>query len=152
MRPIFFATLLAAAPMTAFADEGLQIHDGYARSANPVTGAAFMTIDNLGDADCPLQNVSSDIAERTELHTHREEDGVMKMMHVEGGFVVPAGGSLDLKRGGDHVMFLGLENSLHDGDKVALQLDFGSCGIQTTELVVDNERKPTDGHGMHGDM
>ncbi|SNT72875.1 copper chaperone PCu(A)C [Paracoccus seriniphilus] len=150
MKPIFLAALLTATPLAAFADQALHIHDAYARSANPVTGAAFMTIENSGDVDCHLQDVSSGIAARTELHTHREEDGVMKMVHVEEGFVVPAGGTLMLARGGDHVMFLGLENSLADGDKVEISLDFGDCGIQTVEAVVDNERKPAMGHGMHG--
>lgn len=150
MKQIFLAALIGALPFAASADQAVHVHDAYARASNPVTGAAFMTIDNLGDTECHLQGVSSDMAKRTELHTHNEVDGVMKMTHVEEGFVLPAGGSLKMQRGGDHVMFLGLNSALENGDEVVFELDLGSCGTQTVTAVVDNERKPESGHAMHG--
>lgn len=136
-------TMVAAAamlvPLASLAAD-LTVEDAYLRSANPMTGAAFMRIDNPGETACQLTSVASDVAERIELHTHEEEEGVMRMRQIEGGIAIPAGGSVQLDRGGDHVMLLGLTRPLADGDRVAFQLDLGECGTQEVEAVVDNAR------------
>jgi copper(I)-binding protein len=137
-----FATLL---PFAAFAHDGMHVNDTYARSANPMTGAVFMQLENHRDVACNLQGAASDVAERVELHTHTEEDGVMKMGKIEGGIDIPAHEAHMLKRGADHVMLLGLTRPLSDGDSFDLTLDFGDCGSETVSVTLDNER--TDGHG-----
>ena len=89
------AALSLAAP--AFAD--IEIKDAYARAAMPnaKAGAAFMQIVNTGAEDDRLVAASSGIAKKTELHTHvGDANGVMKMVHVEEGFPIPAGSTLKL--------------------------------------------------------
>lgn len=129
----------------------LHVHDGYARASTAMSasGAAFMLVHNHGDADDRLIAARSDIAERTELHTHREDaQGVMRMIEVVEGFDLPAGGELVFARGGDHVMFLGLRGPLTQGVEVTYTLVFESgCEIVAT-VPVDMERQPT--HGGHG--
>ena len=150
-----FRTTLAAlavlTPLAALAHDGLTIRDAYVRSANPRTAAAFMVVENHGAADCRLIGVSSDAAERVELHTHAEQDGVMKMQKIERGIDIPAGADHALARGGDHVMLMGLTKPLADGDTVALALDFGPCGTQQVEAALDNDRAEEThmGHGAH---
>lgn len=146
------AALAVLTPAMALAQEGLAIRDAYVRSANPKTAAAFMVIENRGAADCRLTGVSSDAAERVELHTHAEQDGVMKMQKIEGGIDIPAGADHALVRGGDHVMLMGLTKPLADGDTIALALDFGPCGTQQVEAALDKDRaeETHTGHG-HGD-
>lgn len=151
MRTLALATAVALAPFAALA-EAPAVSDAYARSANPQSGAAFMTISNPGTTDCTLVAATGDAAERIELHTHLEEAGVMKMARDEDGFVIPAGGSHALERGADHVMLLGLSQPLADGDVVSLTLDFGDCGTTTVEVPVDNARQPDAAPAMdHGD-
>ena len=153
-------TLLAA--LTAIAlpaavlaqDATITVADGYARSANPKAAAAFMTIHNAGAAECTLTAVTTDVAERAELHSHMDKgDGVMKMAKLEGGIAIPAGADHALVRGGDHVMMMGLKAPLENGQQVPLTLDFGPCGTVETVLPVDNERKPAAmapmNHGAH---
>lgn len=150
MKFAFFAGVTALAPLSALAHDGMHVNDAYARSANPMTGAVFMELENHRQVDCTLVSVASDAAERVELHTHLEEDGVMKMVHVEEGFAIPAGETRMLDRGGDHVMLLGLTQPLADGDMVRLVLDFGDCGTEEVEAAVDNQRMG-GGHGHdHG--
>jgi copper(I)-binding protein len=78
----------------------------------------------------------------------------MKMMEVEEGFAVPAGGSHALARGGDHVMLMGLTRDLADGDTFPLTLVFEKSGEVVIEVPVDNARKPEaamqhgEGQGM----
>ncbi len=119
------------------------ISDPYARSSGPMAkaGAAFMVIENTGGADDRLIAVTSDKAKRVELHTHKEMgDGIMKMMEVEDGFVVPAGGSHALARGGDHVMFMGLTSAMEQGETVTMTLTFEQAGEMVVEIPVDLER------------
>lgn len=146
-------TLTAVAalfPAAALAQDGLAVRDAYARSANPKAGAVFMVIENRGTTECILTAASTEAAERAELHTHAEEAGVMKMSRIEDGIAVPAGGEHGLVRGGDHVMLMGLQSPLADGDTVALTLDFGDCGTLPVEATVDNDRAPDEPHSHMG--
>ena len=141
------STLLAAAAslafvLPAFAGD-VTVSDAYARSAMPgaMSGAIFMTLNNSGTTDDRLVSASSDVAKMVQLHTHiKGSDGVMKMVEVENGFEVPAGGSHALARGGDHVMLMGLKHSLAQGETVTLKLTFEHAGEMTVEVPVDLTR------------
>lgn len=141
MKTLTLAALAALIP-AAVAAQTPTVSDAYARSANPQSGAAFMVIANPGATDCTLTGVSGEAAERIELHTHIEKDGVMTMQRDEDGFTIPAGGTHALERGGDHVMMMGLKAPLADGDVLPLVLDFGDCGTMAVEVTVDNARQP----------
>lgn len=142
------AALTLALP--AWAD--IEIHDQYARSSNAMAGAAFMVIHNNGDTDDRLIGVTSDAAQRVELHTHMEdENGVMKMIHVEEGFDLPAGGEIAMVRGGEHVMFMGLNAPFEQDDVITVTFTFENAGDVVVEIPVDLDRMD---HGAmdHGDM
>lgn len=152
------AALSFACP--AFAD-GIMVLDPYARASSSMSqsGAAFMEIVNETDTDDRLIDARSDVAERVELHTHQEDaNGVMRMIHVEEGFAIPAGETHALARGGDHVMFLGLTRELAQGDELELTLVFEQAGEVTVTVPVDLDRNPMrqqmQGHGQmnHGEM
>lgn len=137
------AALTLATP--ALAD--IKIMDPYARSSSPLAkaGAAFLVIHNTGEADDHLIDVRSDIAARTQLHTHLETgDGIVSMVHVEEGFVIPAGGKLHLQRGGNHVMFMGLTEGMAQGDSFDVTFVFRDAGEVTVTIPVDLERKAED--------
>ncbi|WP_204113739.1 copper chaperone PCu(A)C [Shimia biformata] len=142
------ALTAATLAMPAFADSVISVSDAYARVSTKMSksGAAFMVIENTGAEDDQLVGVSSDIAARVELHTHKDDgNGNMKMMHVEDGFAIPAGGKHMLKRGGDHVMFMGLKTGLDHGDSVTVTLSFEKAGDVTVEIPVDLDRKADHG-------
>ena len=137
-----------------YAEGMMKIMDPYARSAreNAPTGAAFMGIMNMTGQDDVLIGVKSDIAKRVELHTHIDAgDGVMQMRHDEDGFPIAAGETHMLQRGGDHVMFMGLTQSLEQGETISVTLTFEKAGDMVVEIPVDSERQAE--HGMqHGEM
>ena len=147
MKTLILTAVAVAMPFAALAHDGMHIEDAYARSANPMTGAIFMTLENHRDVECTLQAVESDVAERVELHSHTEEDGIMKMGRIEGGIRIAPHQSYALNRGGDHVMLLGLTRKLADGDSIDLTLDFGDCGREEATAIVDNARAD-EGHDM----
>ena len=144
MTTFRLAAVAAMVPLTAFAHDGMAVEEAYARSANPRTGAAFMVLDNHREVDCTLVGVASDAAERVELHSNAEVDGVMSMRPIEDGIVIPAGATHALERGGDHVMLMGLRAPMEDGSSIALTLDFGDCGPMEVSVPVDNTRQPAD--------
>ena len=149
----FVAAITAACLATgAYAGEDkVKVQDAYARSSNPQVAAAFLGVMNHADTDDRLIGASSDAAKRVQLHTHKEKDGVVSMIHDEDGFDVPAGTLTKLARGGDHVMLMGLTQPLKQGDVVTITLTFEKAGDVTIEVPVDNERKPeAAAHSGHG--
>ena len=147
--------IAAAASLTlagaAFADMSkIMVDDAYARASNKMAGAAFMALVNHTSEDDRLIGVSTDVAKRAELHTHMEMgDGVMKMMHVEEGIAIAAGETHMLQRGGDHVMLMGLNQELKQGDTITLTLSFEKAGDVVIDVPVDLARKPAAGGMKH---
>ena len=134
-------TAVLTATLTTSAMAEITVEDPYARSSNQRAGAAFMMIINTGDTADRLIAAESDASMRAELHTHLEDaNGVMRMIEVEDGFEIPAGGSVHLRRGGDHVMFMGLNVPFEQGGTVPLRLIFESGAEISLEVPVDNER------------
>lgn len=150
LRTLLAVSILAIAALPAIAGEkSIMIKDPYARSGAK-SGAAFFTIMNHGDKDVRLIGASTNGVKRIELHTHKEDDnGVMKMREIEGGIVIPAGGMHALKRGGDHVMFMGLDVPFEQGSSIAVTLEFESAEPITLDIPVDNDRR--EKHSEHGD-
>lgn len=154
------ACLALSAPLAARAEDhpaGMHIHDVYARVNGGIgkTGAVFLMMHNNTETDDRLVAARADVAERVELHTHKESaDGVMQMIQIEGGIAMPSGAMHELARGGDHVMLLGLTRELADGDTFPLTLVFETAGEVTVDAVIDNARKPgagmMDHDAMHG--
>lgn len=101
-------------------------------------GAAFMTVLNGLDKAVRLASIAGNAAGVIELHETVNDNGVMKMEPHPEGFEIPAGGILELKPGGKHVMLLGLAKPLAVGDSLDLTLNFeGSEPITLTVPVVD---------------
>jgi len=125
------------------AGEGMVIAHSFARAngASAKAGAAFMIIKNFTDDDDRLIGVVSNVSKKTELHTHKiDANGVMKMGPIAGGLAVPAHSQIELKRGGNHVMMMGLNRSLNQGDVVTLTLTFEKAGEMVMDVPVDLNR------------
>ena len=139
------ATALAISLSVPACAGGILVQDAFARSSGKAarSGAAFMVLMNHTDADDRLIGIQSDAATKVELHTHSEDaNGVMKMLHLMDGVLVPAGGMHALERGGDHVMFMGLNAPMTQGDLIAVTLVFETAGEIEITVPVDLDRQP----------
>lgn len=142
-----------AEPMMMMGESPCGVHalDVWAR---PNTGGApnsgaYMLLVNPDQVDDALVGVASDVASAVEVHEMTMGAGdVMQMRPVEGQrLVVPAGGAVQLKPGGYHVMLIGLTRDLAVGDTFALTLTFESGDEKTLDVIV---REPEAmGGGMH---
>jgi copper(I)-binding protein len=149
-----FAALTAAATTLPAMAADITVDDAYARSSamSAKTGAAFMMIRNTGETDDRLIGAASPAAKLVQLHTHKQDDnGVMKMMHVEDGFALPANGMIKMQRGGNHVMFMGLNDPFEQGKMIPVTLTFEKAGDIEIDVPVDLDRQPMH-DGDHGQM
>jgi copper(I)-binding protein len=87
-------------------------------------GGVFLTVVNNGAQADRLVSAESDAAMKVEIHETIDDKGVMRMIHRPEGFAVPAGGRLELKPGGKHIMLMGLKSPLEAGKSVDLVLNF----------------------------
>lgn len=113
----------------------------------PVSGG-YMNISNSGTAGDRLVSGSADFAGKVEIHEMAMEGDVMKMRPVKGGLEIPAGGSVELKPGGFHVMFVGLKEQMKPGEKRKAKLVFEKAG--EVELEFDVMDVKARGHMNHG--
>ena len=130
------STSLSAGPIAVF--------DSYARSTGPLAkaGAAYMKIVNHSKQDDRLLSVYSDIAKKTELHTHvKDDNGVMKMLRLDEGIKIGAMKEHSLIRGGQHIMFMGLKEPFETGKTIPLTLLFEKAGEVGIEIIIDQDRK-----------
>ncbi|SLN67239.1 hypothetical protein AQS8620_03134 [Aquimixticola soesokkakensis] len=131
------AAALACIALPAFAD--IVVENPYFRTSGAMatSGAAFMVLHNTGETADRLIAARSDLSSRVELHTHLAGDnGVMRMLEVEDGFAVAPQARHELARGGDHVMFLGLDRRVAEGDIVTVTLTFEQAGDVVVEVPV----------------
>jgi len=101
-----------------------------------VMSAVYMTLVNEGGAADRLVAVAADVAEAAEIHRSVIEGNVAKMVPVKGGIEIPAGGRVELKPGGYHVMLIGLRRDLKPGDHFTLRLRFAKSGERQVDVVV----------------
>lgn len=144
-------TPVTSAGAHEFKKGSLMIDHPFARANIPERpAAAYAKIMNMGSEDDRLVAASSPAAGRVELHTHLMENGIARMRPVE-AIEVPAGGTAELKPGGDHVMLFDLVEPLKKGDKFPMTLTFEKAGA--VEVTVNVEALGTSGqkHGDHGD-
>ena len=145
------ATLILAGLATSVSAAGIHIEDGWARATveGMKMGGAFMKIQNDEAKQDFLVGGSSPVAERIEVHTHVNDNGVMRMREVKGGIPLEAKGVTELKPGSYHVMFMGLKKPLKEGEKVPVTLKFKNAKSQTVELEVKTAPQSGMDHG-HG--
>jgi len=128
---------LAAAPVRAadLTAGDLTIQAPWARASIGAAraGAAYLTIVNRGSAIVRLVSVEASLAKRAGLHRTLNENGVMKMRPA-GAVEIPPGATLGLEPGGLHVMLMGLQGPLVEGESFAMTLTFERAG--SVELTV----------------
>jgi hypothetical protein len=122
---ILAAGLLFSAGVVAGAADNVAVQDAYVRLAPPNAPAtgAFMVIRNNGDKDVKVVKADNPASQATELHTHLNEGGVMKMRPVP-AIEIKAKGEAVLKPGGLHVMMIDLKAPMKEGDLVPITLTF----------------------------
>jgi len=140
-RRLFYAffcvVLLPLTIMGTARAADLRVSDAWARASAGMAraGAAFMILDNPTPEADTLIAAEAEVSKVVELHTHIDDNGVMRMRKVD-GIAVPAHGRTVLKPGGLHVMFIGLTAPLVEGARFDLTLIFKKAGRIVVPVTV----------------
>ncbi len=141
-KQLFNCLAISCASFSVFAN--VTVTDCHVR-AMPDTvpnTAAYFTLENHADTAVRLIGVATTVAKEAQLHTLIEEQGMVKMRHVE-GFDIPSHGRLTLSPAGQHVMLLGLKSPLVVEQKIELQLQFSDGQNMTINLPVAKQAENT---------
>ncbi len=114
---------------------------GRASPMAAAAGAFYMKIQNNGKAADRLLSAQSPACGVIELHeSFPMDNGAMGMRPVTGGFIeVAAGGQVELKPGGLHMMCLQKKADFKAGDRYDVTLMFDKTGaVQATVEIREN--------------
>ncbi|MCT4494779.1 copper chaperone PCu(A)C [Bosea minatitlanensis] len=122
-----------------------------ATPAGAKVGGGYLTIENTGTAPDRLVSVAAPFAARSEIHEMATKDGIMTMRPLENGVEVPAGGKVEFKPGGYHIMFMELKQPLKQGETVKGTLTFEKAGSVAVEFTGDSiaAKGGADAHQGH---
>lgn len=112
----------------------------------------FLIITNNGTEADRLIKVESDFAPMIQLHEMKVENDVMTMAEVPGGIEIPAGGTVELKKGGLHVMFMKVPKPSKEGDKIKAILTFEKAGSIEVVFNVGPAHGAAADHKQHAGM
>ncbi|XOZ35134.1 copper chaperone PCu(A)C [Halomonadaceae bacterium KBTZ08] len=138
---------LAVIPVSA--DTGqLRVERAWSRATPPgiERGAGYMTLHNGGDQARTLVGAHADWAQQIQIHESRESDGQMQMQAVNNGLRLAPGETVELAPMGLHLMLMGLDGPLTEGNQRALTLEFANGETLDTQLEV---RPPGANAGQH---
>ena len=101
------------------------VQNAWARQLPPVAknGAAYLTLYNNGLTDERLVSMSSSISEMAMLHQNLVDEGMNSMIHVD-ELLIKAGQTDTFKPGAYHIMLMGLNETLHQGQSFVVTLNF----------------------------
>ena len=141
----------AAAIAHDYSSGDLHIDHPWARPtpAATVPAAVYFDMRNHGTADDRLIAAATDRAEHVELHASIKdhETGTVKMRLAEGGVAAPAGQTVSMETGSYHIMLIGLETPLKEGERFPMTLTFEQTG--EIEVMIHVEDRETEGDGHH---
>jgi copper(I)-binding protein len=138
-----------AHPGAAITQANITLSGGFTRATLPGAPVAggFVTIANTGAEDDVLIGAMAGIAKETQIHEMAMEGDVMKMSQLADGLVIPAGETVTLAPGGFHIMFMGLNGPLVEGESLPVTLEFKNAGKVTIELPIGATAATAPAHG-----
>jgi copper(I)-binding protein len=132
----------------------IEIGHPYSRAMLPVAkvGGGYLKITNEGSDD-RLVSVTSERAERVELHEMKMNGAVMQMRELDRGIAVPAKSTVELKPGSYHLMFMNVAQPFKEGEMVKATLVFEKAGPVDVEFAVGPVAgdKSHDAHAEHSE-
>lgn len=134
----------------------LTLSDGWVKAARSGMTAAFGVLTNPTSTPIRVIGAYSRVnSPALQLHEVVMQDGAMVMQQKGGGYVIPPGGTLELKPGGNHIMLMDLKRPLSAGDMVRLTLVTADGGLLKVRVMAKvyagaNETYNGQASGMSG--
>ncbi len=134
-RSLLAFAILAAAPALAQTPT-IEVTTPWARATAPNAraGGLFLTLTDRGAPD-RLLSANTPVATAAEIHRTVNENGVMKMLPIDGIDLNP-GKPVEFKPGGFHIMLMDLKKQLKPGDTFPVTLTFAKAPPITATVTV----------------
>lgn len=150
-----FALALSASAVFAhdFTVGTLEVHHPASKATLPgqPVGGGFMSIANKGsEADRLVSITAPDVSDDVQIHEMAIENDVMKMRQLPDGIEIPAGGTVELKSGGLHVMFMKIKHPFKEGESFKATLNFEKAGAIEVDFKIESA-KPGNATSGEGD-
>lgn len=125
---------------TAREEQALVASSGWARATPPGsdTSAAYVTLENRGADPVSLVGATSPRAAAVEIHLMTMEDGRMSMT-PQPELGLDPGEIVRFEPGGTHLMLIGLDGALAEGESLAVTLSFSAGPELELDLPVRRE-------------
>ena len=157
MKRIFASVVaLALSASAVFAHEftlgNLEIGHPASKATLPgqPVGGGFMTITNKGtEADRLVSITAPDVSDDAQIHEMAIENDVMKMRQLPDGVEIPAGGTVELKSGRLHIMFMKIKHPFKEGESFKATLNFEKAGALDVTFKIESA-KPGNAAGGEG--
>jgi periplasmic copper chaperone A len=111
-------------------------------------GGGYLTITNTSNMPDRLENGTSDVSDRLEIHEMGMEKGVMKMREVTSGIEIKPRQTIKFEPSGYHIMFVGLKQPLKQGEHFKATLQFERAGSVPVDFVVEGIGARSGGSAM----
>lgn len=117
----------------------LEISHPWTRATPPSAkaGGGFVIITNKGTTPDRLVSAQSNASQKVEIHEMKMDGNVMRMRELAGGLEIPPGGTVTLKPGGFHIMFMELKAPFAKDTKVPVTLVFEKAGKIDVDFSVE---------------
>jgi copper(I)-binding protein len=122
-------------------DGGVLLADAWIRPTPPVTnvGAFYLVVRNGTARPDRVVGASSPRCAEMEIHRTETVDGVSSMGPADRGDLdLEAGSELVFEPSGLHVMCLGLDRPVVEGDRIPLTIELEGAGSRAIEAVAEN--------------
>ena len=147
--PLTLLAVLLCLPFVAGAGESVVVEGAWSRSTPPgmKMGGVYFQIRNQGDAPDRLLGVKSNVSASATLHETVMQGGMARMRPM-GPLDLPPGASVAFAPRGRHVMLMGLNGPLVEGERFEITLHLERAGI----IAVPVEIRSMTGMGTMGGM
>lgn len=126
---LVFCAAMGTACKTQSTHQELVITEARVRPApKGQISAAYLKIRNYTTATDALQGVQCKCASAVEIHRTLRKKFTIEMVRLA-SLPIPAGSTVVLASGGDHVMLIGLKEELKAGTQITLGLQFARAGL-----------------------
>ena len=135
-KKVMLVTILAISGYVGANAQNIEIKGAFVRPTTSKSTAAYMDIVNTGTKDDILTEVVI-LDRKAIIETHKTviEDGIAQMVPVN-KLMIPAGQTVHLAPKGIHIMIMGLEAPIKNGDTVSLEFHFQEAGKMQIQLPV----------------
>jgi copper(I)-binding protein len=113
----------------------LTMADAWMKAAESGMTSGFGVVTNPTSTTVRIVGASSPLSAAVQLHEVVMSEGAMVMQERPRGFLIPAGGTLDLEPGGNHLMLMKIKRPITPGMLIPVTLITSTGGLIKASLL-----------------